>query len=334
MPQISVIVPVYNVEKYLSRCIDSILNQTFSDFELILVDDGSPDQSGKICDEYALKDSRVKVIHKKNGGVSAARNTGIDEAVGEYIMFVDSDDYIDENMLSDMMIHNGVDAIFCGFTYVDKMGNKIKKCSVKDFCAIEKPLFIEKHYMKCKKNYIISGPCNKIFKTEVIKRNNVKFDETISICEDGSFVMNALQYCKTFSNIGASYYNYVQYGENTLMHKYNANAIESAEILYSAHINFFRGDKNEDVLKLELNKDSLTLFMNFFSQIYSRSQMSNKDKYIAAKAAFKNKTFKELLNSSGKKTLKMILMKVAAKSKWVFPVHALCSLYWARKLKG
>ena len=77
MPKISVIVPVYNVEKYLSRCIDSILNQTFRDFELILVDDGSPDKSGEICDEYAKKDDRIKVIHKKNGGVSIARNTGI-----------------------------------------------------------------------------------------------------------------------------------------------------------------------------------------------------------------------------------------------------------------
>ncbi len=91
---ISIIVPVYNVEDYISECIDSILTQTFSDWELILVDDGSTDSSGKICDEYALKDSRIKVIHKNNGGLSSARNAGLDIAKGEYITFIDSDDVI------------------------------------------------------------------------------------------------------------------------------------------------------------------------------------------------------------------------------------------------
>ena len=96
---ISVIVPVYKVEKYIHRCIDSILAQTFTDFELILVDDGSPDCCGSICDEYAKKDSRVTVIHKKNGGLSDARNAGLDFAMGDYILFVDSDDYIDADLL-------------------------------------------------------------------------------------------------------------------------------------------------------------------------------------------------------------------------------------------
>ena len=97
-PKISIIVPVYKVEKYIHKCIDSILNQTFKDFELILVDDGSPDNCGKICDEYAKKDSRVIVIHKENGGLSSARNSGLDIARGDYIGFVDSDDYIENDM--------------------------------------------------------------------------------------------------------------------------------------------------------------------------------------------------------------------------------------------
>lgn len=99
MPKASVIVPVYDVEEYLHRCIDSVLTQAFTDFELILVDDGSPDSCGAICDAYARKDSRIHVIHQKNSGVSAARNTGLDAASGEYIAFVDSDDYIDRDFL-------------------------------------------------------------------------------------------------------------------------------------------------------------------------------------------------------------------------------------------
>lgn len=99
MPLISVIVPVYKVEQYLCRCVDSILAQTFSDFELILVDDGSPDRSGAMCDDYAAKDDRVRVIHKENGGLSSARNAGIDTAIGDYLMFVDSDDVIHPDCL-------------------------------------------------------------------------------------------------------------------------------------------------------------------------------------------------------------------------------------------
>ena len=101
-PKISVIVPVYKVEEYLHRCIDSILSQSFTDFELILVDDGSPDNCGKICDEYAQKDSRVRVFHKPNGGVSSARNLGLDNANGEWIAFIDSDDYVDVDYLAEL----------------------------------------------------------------------------------------------------------------------------------------------------------------------------------------------------------------------------------------
>ena len=98
MPELSVIVPVYNAEKYLHKCVDSILSHTYRDCELLLVDDGSPDQCGTICDAYAVQDSRVKVIHKANGGVSEARNVGLDQAKGNYISFIDPDDWVEPDM--------------------------------------------------------------------------------------------------------------------------------------------------------------------------------------------------------------------------------------------
>lgn len=101
MAKVSVIVPVYKAENCLRRCVDSILDQTFTDFELVLVDDGSPDQSGQICDEYIQHDARVKAIHKVNGGVSTARNAGLDIASGKWVVFVDSDDWCEPNYLSD-----------------------------------------------------------------------------------------------------------------------------------------------------------------------------------------------------------------------------------------
>ena len=122
-PIISIIVPVYKVEQYLSRCIDSILNQTFQDFELILVDDGSPDNCGEICDKYALKDNRIKVIHKENGGLSDARNAGLEIATGEYISFVDSDDVVHPQMytrLYDLLQRTDAEIAQCEYTRFDK----------------------------------------------------------------------------------------------------------------------------------------------------------------------------------------------------------------------
>lgn len=123
MPTISVIVPVYKVEPYIRKCVDSILGQTFSDIQVILVDDGSPDQCGKICDEYAKQDNRVEVIHKENGGLSDARNAGIPYAKGEYIIFLDSDDYIENDMFEYMYTRikdSGADMATCGLYEVYK----------------------------------------------------------------------------------------------------------------------------------------------------------------------------------------------------------------------
>ena len=123
MPELSIIVPVYKVEKYLPKCLDSILAQTFTDFELILIDDGSPDRCGDICDEYAAKDDRLIVIHQENKGVSAARNAGLDIARGEYIGFVDSDDWIEPEMYETMLAtakESEAEIVACGANHSDE----------------------------------------------------------------------------------------------------------------------------------------------------------------------------------------------------------------------
>lgn len=136
---ISIIVPVYNVEKYLNKCIDSIINQTYKNIEIILVDDGSTDNSGKICDEYLLRDSRIKVIHKNNGGLSSARNEGINISSGEYIGFVDSDDWVEPNMYEEMykkILYSNADIVDCGYwkEYENKSIKYISANEVK-FCG-------------------------------------------------------------------------------------------------------------------------------------------------------------------------------------------------------
>ena len=127
-PLISVIVPVYKAEKYLDKCVQSIVNQTYKNLEIILVDDGSPDNCPEMCDEWAKKDSRIKVIHKENGGVSSARNAGLDNSFGDYIGFVDSDDFIENDFyecLYDNLVENGADISFCTFKTLDEKNRGI-----------------------------------------------------------------------------------------------------------------------------------------------------------------------------------------------------------------
>lgn len=141
-PLISIIIPVYKVESYLKKCIESVINQSYRNLQIILVDDGSPDNCGKICDEYCAKDSRIEVIHKPNGGLSDARNVGISKAKGEYIGFVDSDDYIEKSMFSDLynlLIEHDADVSICNFYVVenDKLILKNKNADIKEYDKIE-----------------------------------------------------------------------------------------------------------------------------------------------------------------------------------------------------
>lgn len=180
-PKISVIVPVYKAEKYLHRCVDSILAQTFTDFEVLLIDDGSPDRSGEICDEYAEKDSRVRVFHKENRGVSSARNLAIDMAKGLWVTFVDSDDWISIEHLSSLLPHATYDAklIINGANVSNEKGEisvyqsfNFKRYSILDeFDEI----------------LLFGGVCCKLYSLQVIKEQNLRFNESICNCEDCLF---------------------------------------------------------------------------------------------------------------------------------------------------
>lgn len=171
MPKLSIIVPVYKVEPYIHKCVDSILNQTFTDFELILVDDGSPDSCGKICDEYVEKDNRVRVIHKENGGVSDARNKGIAEAEGEYISFIDPDDWIELNAFEKIIRYiddNKLD--ICCFDVCEVRSNK-RICRN----LFSKNMIFERNEATYKilVDEIDNSPCNKVYNKKVW--TNVEF---------------------------------------------------------------------------------------------------------------------------------------------------------------
>lgn len=192
MPKLSVIVPVYNTEKYIRECIDSVLAQTFTDFELILVDDGSTDGSGVICDEYADKDPRIKVIHQENGGATAARRNGVNRACGGYIAFVDSDDWISQNMYQDMMRKAGsfgADMVLCDMVLEKQKGHAaVQSSRLSGFFAEEQ--LEQQIYGELLFNYAENGPglslslCNKLIKAPLVRCALATLPDEITYGED------------------------------------------------------------------------------------------------------------------------------------------------------
>ena len=205
-PKVSVIVPVYKAEKYLRKCVDSILAQTFRDFEVILVDDGSPDKSGAICDEYARKDPRVRVFHKENGGVSSARQCGLDNARGEYTIHADPDDWVEPNMLEELYAKakaEDADMVICDFYVNDNRGQRYvrQRPSALDHETVLRELFQQLH-----------GSCwNKLVRRACYREYNVSFPLEFSFCED-LYTNTALlkHYKMRVSYVSQAFYHYEQ----------------------------------------------------------------------------------------------------------------------------
>ena len=184
MPKISVIVPVYNAEQWLERCVDSIVAQTYTDWELLLIDDGSTDRSGDICDRYAASNPRIQAFHKPNGGVSSARNLGLDHAQGEWITFVDSDDYIEENFLKSFESNLDADLV---------VGNiqMIRKQEVEDIGSQISPGYyndIKSGVANCLTNLCFLAPWGKMFRRTLVL--GLHFDESMCISEDTKYVFS------------------------------------------------------------------------------------------------------------------------------------------------
>ena len=260
MPEISVIVPVYNVENKITRCIDSILTQTFTDYELILVDDGSSDRSGEICDEYAANDHRIKVIHQKNAGPSAARNAGIRVAEGAFIAFVDSDDYVHCNYLGalyDHAIKYNADMVKCNYYTVSENGmlneckHKYSNETVFDKRAIKDYLYHDVFYNTNTTGYF--SLWNKLIRRQTVIDNSISMDETMFFGEDMLFVMEYLKYCDTVVFIDELIY-YYEALPSGLFFNYRRSFLNDIMKCYTALIEQTRHDQvtNNDYLPLSI----------------------------------------------------------------------------------
>ena len=210
-PSVSIIVPVYNAEACLRRCVESVLNQEYADFELLLADDGSRDSSGRICDEYAVADSRVRVFHKENSGVSDSRNLCLDQARGRYLQFLDADDWITANatkLLVQAMEEHLCDLVISDFYRV--VGERVSPKGDIDEAQVLSREEYASHMMENPANYYYGVLWNKLYRREIVERHHLRMDPAISWCEDFMFNLEYIRRAKTFFALQVPVYYYVK----------------------------------------------------------------------------------------------------------------------------
>lgn len=220
---ISVIIPVYQAEKYIERCVNSVLHQSYSKLEILLIDDGSSDRSLDICKELAEKDNRILVFHHVNKGVAVTRNAGLDQATGQFVYFLDSDDWIDENTLSEMqtaMENSDSDLSICGFYYIEE--GTTQKCHVPAKGAVGHDNFMAEEFWKLYENAVLFNIGTKLYKRSVIEEAGLRFSTDMILYEDIRFCMEYLNLSRKIQLLDKPYYYYYKGNINSVTHGYQS----------------------------------------------------------------------------------------------------------------
>ena len=270
-PKISVIMPIYKAEKYLDKCVTSILQQTFRDFELLLIDDGSPDGCGRMCDEYALRDSRVKVFHKPNGGVSSARQLGTEKAQGEYIIHADPDDWVEKDMLEELYnkaINDNADMVICDFIMDFPKRSVYIKQEIKEGTD-------SNTILRLLLNQQLHGSCwNKLIRTSLFKKYDICFPINIIRWEDLYVICNLLLNPIKVAYIPKAFYHYDQIvNEESIVRKPSQTGV-SSQILFC---NYFQQklSPSEHYEEELYTIKSCTKILMLTSELYSFDELKN-----------------------------------------------------------
>ena len=277
-PKISVIVPVYKAENYLHCCVDSLLAQTFTDFEILLIDDGSPDRSGEICDEYARMDSRIRVFHKDNGGVSSARQCGIDHAKGEYTIHADPDDWVEPMMLEELYKkakEEDADMVICDF-YIDFL--KEKKY------VIQQPQSLKAENVLTELFQTLHGSLwNKLIKSNCYRDYNLTFPIGLNYCEDVSILLQLLVYDIHICYLSRAFYHYDQIvNQESYTRKITPKLIKQMFLLVEMVGDYLKGHNHCDmiVFRLKLQTKIYVWLSNSYTYADWRSLYPETEKYI------------------------------------------------------
>ena len=302
MPKVSVIVPVYKVEKYLKRCVKSIQNQTLEDIEIILVDDGSPDNCPRMCDEFAASDSRIRVVHKMNGGLSSARNAGLRVSTGKYVGYIDSDDYAEKDMferLYNCAEEHQVDFVMADYWLVSNGTRREKTLDIREGLYTKEDIIREIYPMLIMRECVDYGPllsvCHCLYNAEFVKSNNLYFDEEIKWSEDCiysailGYLANSFYYLKH-----ECVYNYVQ-NENTITTTFKPAAWGVYCRMNEKLRAFF--DKREDYdFSRQLDLHMLYFACSVFSQL-KYSNYGFKKKYEVRRNVLNDSHFRRTMNN-------------------------------------
>ena len=272
MPKISIVVPVYKVEQYLDRCVESILAQTFTDFELILVDDGSPDNCPQMCDNWAKKDSRIRAVHQRNCGAAAARNKGIAEAVGEYLMFCDSDDYVSPLWAERLIKFANAETLPMGVYCRDKkdLGN-LKKLAVE-----HEKTYNKNEYFSFNKCGLAGYLCNAIYHRQTVIENGIKIRQQADLGDYNEDLIFALTYASKIKNIVYTGYSDYIYDvrDNSLSHSFDKYYFVKYKEKYTLWKNFIITNNCPEIQLKELATIMLYHFLlslrNSYKQGYKQ----------------------------------------------------------------
>lgn len=311
MPKISVIVPVYNAEKYLQRCVDSILAQTFVDFELLLINDGSKDGSGAICDEYAVKDSRIRVFHKENGGPSSARNMGIDKAEGEWITFVDSDDWVEKNAYEKIITQaemQNPDIVLFDFKMIFNGGVQEYHFAMYN----ENKTILLQNYIK----YVWTTLWAMMVKRDLFISNTLKLPEHLSYCEDFWLSIRLLHYAKSINYLPNALYCYNVTNCESIIHTLNRKTESEERKAYLETIEFFEKEGVEDLYKKEMSWRILksthdsALYPDRYNEFLRTHPESHKYIWSCPYVNFKSKCIMSLLRFRFTRPLGILLIRL------------------------
>ncbi|MFE4238720.1 glycosyltransferase family 2 protein [Peribacillus butanolivorans] len=273
---VSIIVPVYNSEKHLIDCVNSILNQSYKNIEVLLVNDGSTDNSGSICEDFAEKDCRVKAIHQKNSGPSVARNTGIKAARGDYIQFVDSDDYIESSMTKKLMeaMNENVQLVICGYKSINN-NNVFTGGHIPSIEGVYQIYQFLQSFGELYKNNFINSPWNKLYVTHIIKHFNIRFIDNLNMGEDLLFNLDYIKNSNSICIIKDKLYNYLS-NDNSLTESYKKDFFENQQMLFQKVREFLLEDKNyTENNKYYIESSYTEMIINCFGNLFHKKSNLN-----------------------------------------------------------
>lgn len=324
-PTISVIVPIYNVEKYLGKCIESIINQTYSNLEIILVDDGSPDNCGDICDYYASKDRRIKVIHKENGGLSDARNAGLDFAKGEYINFIDSDDYINKGfyeVLINLVISNNADIAQCAFLKVYENDNTNTNPLVNEKITVLNNIEALNNLFN---DYYVTTSVvwNKLYRKELF--TEIRFPKG-KIHEDEFTTFKVLFKSKKVVTTSKPLYYYLQRSNSIMGENFNVKRLDFLEA-YSSQISFYNENRLVDLKTKAIKRLEGTI--RYFMNDILKSDIDNKEKTFYYLINYYKSNFRLFKNEMGIGSIRRLVIYLFNYSP-KFVIKLLCKLLQIR----